>query len=517
MPGELGEELRAGNRPEAALGCYRDAIRQHRSRHELHAAAGATLVDLLRFDEAAASYTRALQLAPDSAGCHYAMAQVEVRRGRLPEAQHHFRRALALDPRHKAAHSALLVSMLYSDADPRAVLAEAHAWAAHHASGESGPALHPNDPSPERPLRIGYVTNTVNSFRPVGLFLRPVLDGHRRDEFTVTCYVTGKPEVKTGPEPSRFVRRRRVRDLPDAELIRQIRRDRIDILIDVTGHYAESRLAIFGNRPAPVQVSYLGYPGTTGLCAIDYRITDAVADPPGETESFHSEELVRLPGVFLCYQPPVEMPPVSELPCLRTGHVTFGCFNRLSKISPAAIDAWSQILRQVRGSNLVVHHAWVPGEEGRESQREMSRRFSRNGIRRERVQIVGYLPAKQHLELYGQVDLALDPFPYCGTTTTCELLWMGLPVVTLAGRAHVARVGASLLSSIGLGKCVNNSVDEYVAAAVGLARDRGRLQSLRAGMRDRMRRSPLMDVSGFVCNLETAYRQMWRRWCASTA
>jgi predicted O-linked N-acetylglucosamine transferase (SPINDLY family) len=509
----LGEELRADNRPEAALACCRDALRHHPRRHELHALAGAALVDLTRFDEAAACYGRALRIAPDSAGCHYSMAQVEVRRGRQAEAQLHFRRALAIEPGHKAAGSGLLVSMLYADSDPREVLAEAREWGARHANGGSDPAVHANDPAPGRPLRIGYVTNTVISFRPVGLFLRPILNGHRPDEFIVTCYITGTDERRTGPLPVRPVRRRLVKNLSDEALIRRIREDRIDILVDIVGHFADSRLAIFGREPAPVQVSYLGYPGTTGVEAIGFRITDAVADPPGWTERLHSEELIRLPDVFLCYQPPVEMPPVGELPCLRTGHVTFGCFNKLSKISPQAIDAWSQILRRTPGSRLLLHHAWVPGEESRETQRVMIRSFSRNGIRRERLEIAGYLSAEEHLELFRRVDLTLDPFPYCGTTTTCESLWMGLPVITLAGRTHVARVGASLMSSVGLSECVANSEEEYVATAVDMAAGPARLQTLRAGMRDRMRRSPLMDAARFVRNLEAAYRRMWRRWC----
>jgi predicted O-linked N-acetylglucosamine transferase (SPINDLY family) len=509
----LGEQLRADNRPEAALACCRDALRLHPRRHELHALAGAALVDLDRFDEAAACYARALKLAPDSADCHYAMAQIEVRRGRLVEAERDFRGVLVIDPGHRAARSGLLVSMLYADSDPREVLAEARAWGARHAASGGHPVAHPNDPSPDRPLRIGYVTNTVNSFRPVGLFLRPILNGHDGDKFACACYITGKDERRIGPLPARSVRQRLVKNLSDEALIRRIRQDGIDILVDIVGHFSDSRLAIFGRRPAPVQVSYLGYPGTTGVDAISYRITDAIADPPGWTENLHTEELIRLPDVFLCYQPPVEMPPVGELPCLRAGHVTFGCFNKLSKISPQAIDAWSQILRQVPGSRLLLHHAWVPGEESKETQRAMIRDFSRNGIRRERLEIAGYLPAEEHLALFGRVDLALDPFPYCGTTTTCELLWMGLPVITVAGRTHVARVGASLMSSVGLSECVANSVDEYVAKAVEMARDRARLQTVRAGMRERMQPSPLMDAPRFVRNLEAAYRHMWRLWC----
>ena len=287
-----------------------------------------------------------------------------------------------------------------------------------------------------------------------------------------------------------------------------IREDRIDILVDLAGHTAGNRLLVFARKPAPVQVTWLGYPNTTGLEAMDYRLTEAVSDPPGQTERWHSEELIRLPGTFSCYGPPAESPPVGPLPALEAGHVTFGCFNNLAKLTPPAIELWSQILREVPGARLLLKSRGLADLETAAGVRE---EFGRRGIEPARLEFNGQeLSVTNHLALYNRVDLALDTFPYNGTTTTCEALWMGVPVVTLAGATHVARVGASLLTHLSVEELIADSPVGYVARCVDLAGDLPRLAEIRAGLRERMRASPLCDAPGFTRGFEDALRGMWR-------
>jgi predicted SAM-dependent methyltransferase len=263
-------------------------------------------------------------------------------------------------------------------------------------------------------------------------------------------------------------------------------------------------------------MTYLGYPATTGLSAVDYRLTDTVADPIGETESYYCERLLRLPGCFLCYEPPQASPPCKTLPAASAGHVTFGSFNNACKINPGVISAWSRILRAVPESRLVLKARQFADHELRLS---FHRQFALHGIPADRIDLHGWLESHAtHLERYQEIDVGLDPFPYNGTTTTCESLWMGVPVVTLSGKVHAARVGTSILTAIGLAELIAHSVDDYVDRAVGLARDLTRLKALRRDLRSVLESSPLTDANQFTRNLEQAYRSAWREWCeASTA
>jgi len=272
---------------------------------------------------------------------------------------------------------------------------------------------------------------------------------------------------------------------------------------------------VCARKPAPVQVNYLGYPFSTGLATMDYRLTDAVADPVGETEHLHTEELVRLPVTGWCYRPPAEAPPVGEAPVVRNGFVTFGSFNSFWKVSPEVAETWSNVLGAVPGSKLMLKGSAMtdPGLRGR-----VIEIFTKRGVSEDRLILADYEPpTSSHLARYGEVDIALDTFPYCGTTTTCEAMWMGVPVVTLAGRIHQTRVGASLLTNMGLSELIATSLDEFVKIASELAGDVERIRSLRSGMRIRMERSPLREEAGFARAFESALRQMWRKWCAKQA
>jgi predicted O-linked N-acetylglucosamine transferase (SPINDLY family) len=299
--------------------------------------------------------------------------------------------------------------------------------------------------------------------------------------------------------------------MSNVQVDQKMREDRVDILVDLAGHTGINRLLLFARKPAPIQVTYLGYPDTTGLTTMDYRLTDAYADPPGIADDSYSEQLVRLPETFLCYRPSDAAPAVGPLPATVAGYVTFGSFNALAKINAPLVAMWSKILDQVPNSRLILKNQGLDSAGARQTILEY---FAAHRVEQDRVELIGLSAGiAEHLQLYNRVDIALDTFPYHGTTTTCEAMWMGVPVVTLAGRAHVSRVGVSLLCNIGVPELVADSQEMYVRLASELAGDLGRLSNLRSNLRQRMAQSPLMDAPRFARNIEAAYRRMWRQWC----
>jgi protein O-GlcNAc transferase len=298
----------------------------------------------------------------------------------------------------------------------------------------------------------------------------------------------------------------------DERVADKIREDKIDILVDLAGHTAGNRLRVFARKPAPVQVSYLGYPGSTGLSEMDYRLTDSFADPPGKTESLHSEKLWRLPVCNWCFSGFDDSPAVGPLPA-EAGSICFGTFNNFAKASPAVMDLWAAILTAMPSSRLIIKSQGL-GERG--VSERIHQLFESRGVQADRLEIRGHEPNPvSHLDAYNQMDIALDTFPYHGTTTTCEALWMGVPVITLAGQTHVSRVGVSLLNSVGLPELIAQSPEEYVSIAIRLAKDLPRLAELHRTLRQRMQASPLMDAPRFAGDIEAAYRQMWQNWCAT--
>ncbi len=360
----------------------------------------------------------------------------------------------------------------------------------------------------QRKLRIGYVSKDFG-LHSVSFFLEPILANHDRQNFEIYCYAClFHPDAVT----ERFKTYADVwREIPlvnHTDLVKMVCDDEIDILLDLSGHTTGGKLGLFARKPAPVQINYLGYPATTGVAAMDYRLVDAITDPPGADDAFHSEKLWRLPGCFLTYQPPKSAADVAHSPCLQNGYITFGSFNNALKVTETVVEVWARILRQVPDSRLMLKSLTFASERGKAYFQSL---FAEQGIEAGRVELFSWHPeVAGHLELYAKIDIALDPFPYNGTTTTCEALWMGVPVITLAGERHSARVGASLLTQLGMAELVADSKDEYVRLAVELAGDTARIENLRAGLRGRMRQSPLLDHVGFTRNLEAAYREMWR-------
>ena len=288
---------------------------------------------------------------------------------------------------------------------------------------------------------------------------------------------------------------------------RRCAEDQVDILVDLTMHLGNSRLPAFARKPAPVQATYLAYCGTTGLSAIDYRLTDPYLDPPGHDPAIYTEQSVHLPETYWCYRPAIDTPPVAPPPAAHCGYITFGCLNNFCKASAPALTAWARILRELPGSRLLLHAHPGPHRD------RVAEFFEREGVARQRIEFLEFLPLAEFYRVHERIDVVLDPFPYGGGTTTCDALWMGVPVVSLAGHTAVGRGGLSILSNLGLAALVAADVEGYINLAVALARDPARLGALRNTLRARMQASPLMNTPRFARNVEACYRRMWRQWC----
>jgi predicted O-linked N-acetylglucosamine transferase (SPINDLY family) len=505
----LGWALTESGDPARAEGALREALRLRPDFPEALNNLALACHQLDRPEEARDGYERALRLRPDFPEALGGLANVYRDLGRLDEALACYRRSLALDPRQPEIYSSMLFSLHYVPGlTPGEIFAAHRDWARHNATPPATPApAHPNDRDPGRRLRVGYVSADFRA-HVMGRYIEPVLECHDRRRFEVFCYANvGNPDDTTRRIEGLAGHWRDIRGVPDGEVEAQIRRDAIDLLIDLGGHTANNRLALFARKPAPVQASHFGYMETTGLDAIDYRITDAVCDPPGLTERYHTERLVRLPEIAWCYRPGIDLEPNAP-PAGSAGQVTIGMFNAFPKITAPSVRAWAEVLRRLPDSRLLVLAGISP-----QADRRLLDAFAACGIGPGRVQLVGQQPRPDYFRLYHRVDLALDAFPYAGCNTTCDALWMGVPVVTLAGANCIGRQGASPLAHLGLHELITDTVEEYVETAVRLASNLPRLERLRATLRERMRLCTLMNPRRFTRQLEEAYRWMWHQWC----
>ncbi len=467
-----------------------------------------------QFSEGIAALRRAIALQPSYARAYSNLGVALSQSGQQMESIDSFRRAIALEPEYQMAQSNLLMTLHYVEHDPAELAAAHRQWAERFAdpiTAKSPP--HQSDRDPNRPLRIGYVSGDFKS-HAVATFFLPVLLAHDRSGFHVTCYsnVSG-PDSVTQLIGEKCDAWRDIAGMSDDQAAALVRQDRIDLLIDLAGHSARNRLLLFARQPAPVQVTWLGYPNTTGMRAIDYRATDAVADPVGQTEASHAEQLMRLRSCWI-YGAPTDAPAVAPPPVMLGNPPTFGSFNTLAKVTPEMIDLWAALLSRVAGSRILIKAA-AAGDNGIRDR--IWRQFRSRGIEEDRVLLMGRLAESQrHLESYAQVDVMLDTFPYNGTTMTCEAMWMGVPVVTLAGKDHVSRVGASLLQTVGLDHLIATTTAQYIDRAAALISDLPRLKQLRQELRSRMLASPLLDAAGFTRELESTYRKVWHAWCSKS-
>lgn len=491
----------------AAENAFRQAIALEPARPEAHNILGHTLLSQGRLGEASTCFHEALRLRPGYAPAHDNLGRLLRMQGRVPEAIASFRAALSLDPK-PGTHSNLLLALNYVPGlSSGEILAEHRAWAERHAEPVRPPSR-PPQPAPPRTgrLRVGYVSPDF-AHHAVASFFEPVLAAHDRPAFEIFCYANVlAPDAVTARLRGLAEHWRDIAPLSDEQAAELIRADKLDLLIDLAGHTARNRLLVFARKPAPVQATWLGYPNTTGLDAIDFRLTDAVSDPAGRTDSGYSEKLVRMPGPFSVYAPAAESPSVLDLPARETGAVTFGCFNNFAKVTAEVIALWARLLAATPGARLFLKSR---GLDDADTAARVQREFAERGISAGRIELDGReLSVNAHLDLYRRVDIALDTFPYNGTTTTCEALWMGVPVVTLAGQTHVSRVGASLLTHLGAPDWIAATPEEYVRIARSLAEDGPTLATIRAGLRERMCASPLCDAAGFTRALEAKFREL---------
>jgi predicted O-linked N-acetylglucosamine transferase (SPINDLY family) len=513
--GELGSALLGAGRSREAIECFKTIIGNWPD----FAGARVNLSRLLgaegRYDEALAVCETALRVNPDNVSMLVHRGHTRGALGQEQEALKDYLRAVELAPKWAIARSSLLMSMNYSCDDLKQIFSAHLEWDAMIAALRQSRVPHDNNRDPARRLRIGYVSHDF--FRhSVAYFFEPLLASHDANEVETYCYAhVATPDPVTGRLRTYAHHWRDIRGLGPDSVADIVRRDSIDILVDLGGHTAPDVLLVFARKPAPIQVSWLGYPNTTGMTAMDFRITDRWADPIGVTETHHTEKLVRLSNGFLCYRPFADAPPVSPSPALQAGCITFGSFNTLQKCSPEVVKVWASILVAIPGSRIMLKRDSFRHVATADRYRQM---FLEAGVESDRVILHGGTPwaaVMEHLTLYSQIDVGLDTFPYNGTATTCEALWMGVPVVCLAGNRHAGRVGVSLLTQLGLTDLIADNLDGYVRIAVGLANDPVRLAELRRTLRQRMSASPLCDAKRFARDMEAAFRTMWRDWCES--
>lgn len=536
----LGTVLRELGRHEEAADCAYRALQIAPLVPETHNNLANALRELGRVPEALAHYERALQLAPGYgvAARNYALALREAERlgealdaarraaaldpslaashtglgviladlGFVEEADASFRTALQLDPHDLETRSAFLLNLHYLSACSAVEIAAEHrCWGKIDVAPR--PAESVEERPADRPLRVGFVSPDFRQ-HPVGFFVRAWWSQFDPSRVTAFAYSDVR---RADAQTAEFARSgphwRETARLNDDELARQIRADEIDVLVDLAGYTADHRLRLFARRVAPVQATYLGYCDTTGLPTMDFRVTDAVADPPGESDALHTERLWRLPDCFTCYAPPPAAPAVSESPALRRGAVTFASFHGLAKLNGPLLETWAEILRRVPGSRLLV---MALGSEVAAVRTRLAEVFASRGVAPERLEWMPRQPLSAYLAAHAETDLLLDSFPFGGHTASCHALWMGLPVVTRAGDRHAARMVASVLTVLGLGDWIASSAEHYVEIAVQLASDPARLAARRRELRPRLASSPLTDGRQFARQLEDAFLGMWR-------
>jgi protein O-GlcNAc transferase len=469
--------------------------------------AGCLLRTLGRLDEAEDMLRRGLGIDPRHPALHDNLANVLKDAGALDDAIAHYRRALELDPGNAATHGNLAYALSFQCAEPGPILEECLRWGARFAAPlERSPIQ--RDLSPDRRLKVGYVSGDFREHCQ-SLFTLPLLTHHDRREVEIFCYSSvERPDGWTRRLASHADTWREVRALDDAALARLVSDDRIDVLVDLNMHMAHGRPLLFARKPAPVQIAWLAYPGTTGIPAMDYRLSDPRLDPD-DFDRHYSERTLRLPDTFWCYDPQNEDLDVNELPCLENRHVTLGCFNNPCKLTDRTLALWSSVMRAIPDARLKL---LAPPGRHREG---LLARLRAHGIEAQRLSFTEYRPRAEYLRSYHDVDFGLDTLPYNGHTTSLDALWMGVPIVTRLGETCVGRAGLSQLFHLDLAHLVADSDAAFVAIATALAADPERLRSLRRSLRDTMRRSPLMDAARFAHHLEHAYRCAWREHCSA--
>ena len=501
----LGQVLERLGRDDEAASCYAAAIELDPSYAEPHNNLGVLRARRDALADAEAHYAKAIELAPEYAEPYTNRGNLLKDRGELDAAIACYRRAIEIRPDLSQLHSNLLLTLHYHpDYSPADLLREHRAWSERHVTPlAAGRRPHDNGREPDRRLRVGYVSPDFRE-HPVARFVLPLFREHDRRQVEVFAYSdAATPDGVTHLVRKCVDRWRDVAMLGDQQLADAVRADGIDVLVDLAAHSGHNRLLTFARKAAPVQITYLAYCSTTGVDAIDYRITDRFLDPPGES-AHYTEASIELPHCYWCYSAPPLGRPTAER---RAGPPTFGCLNNYAKVSDLTLALWARLLRRVPEAQLLLYART-------EAHRDRVHRALREaGVDESRAIFVGRQSLALYLETYRDIDVALDPHPSGGGTTTGDALWMGVPVVSLAGRTAVSRAGSTLLSNVGLEELVTRSAEQYVERAAELIRDQGRLAELRRQLRGRLESSPVMNAAQFARDFEAALRNAWRAWC----
>jgi predicted O-linked N-acetylglucosamine transferase (SPINDLY family) len=533
----MGTVQKSRGNIDIAITYFKHAIELRPQYAEAHYNLGKCRIDKEQFADAANCFLSAVNLKPDFVDAYLNMARCMEKQNMLDAALACYEKALLLDPASTEARNNMggvymaqgrledaiasykqagfddnvLLAMIYADSvSPEEIFETARQFGQRRADPLRRHRTFPNTREPDRKLRVGYISPDFRD-HSVNYFFEPLLDAHDRDKFEVFGYsnVTRQDDI-TLRLRNKFDHWREIRKLGDDDAADLIESDKVDILVDLAGHTGDNRLLVLARKPAPVQVAWLGFPATTGMKAMDYRITDACAEPEGMTEHLNVENLWRLPTIFCCYGAPVRnIPVINHPPFEDNGYITFGCFNNFAKVTDRMLASWSEILERVPDSRLILE---IQGVESPQFRSEVEDRLQRHGLNPDRFILEPRKRANQ-FKFYNRLDIALDPFPCNGGTTSFDSLWMGVPFVTLAGKHFVSRMGVTILTNAGLPELIAKDKSEYVKIATALAQDKDRLRKIRYGLRDRIVKSPLMDQQVFAHDMESAYREMWRKWC----
>jgi protein O-GlcNAc transferase len=499
----LGNAFKEAGRGEEAVEAYEAALAANPNFADAAYNLAQLLRELRRPDEALAAYGRVLAIQPDYRDAFNDMGEIHRDLAQYDQAMACYARELELHPGHVLAENNRLFTLNYHpDYSPQRILREHLDWNRRHIFRA---APHASSREPERRLKVGYVSPDFRRHCQ-SFFTIPLLSHHDHARFEIYCYAdVSRPDEITRRIQGHADTWRSTVGKNDEQIAQLIRDDGIDILVDLTMHMAHGRPGVFARKPAPIQIAWLAYPGTTGLSAMDYRFSDPYLDPPGEHDGWYAEMTIRLPDTFWCYDPLSDVPAVQDLPASKNGFVTFGCLNNFCKVTDQTLDLWAKVLEKVPDSHLIL---LSPKGEHRQ------RVISRLGVARSRIEFVEFLPRAAYLETYRRIDLCLDTFPINGHTTSLDALWMGVPVVSMTGQAAIARAGISQSTNLGLvGELTGAGPDEFVILAVGLARNLPKLQELRRGLRQRMEGSVLMDGARFTRSFESIFRDIWREYC----
>lgn len=508
----LGGVYKHLSETDKAIACYKKCIALKPDFMEAYNNLGLIYKGKRMFSDAITCFNNALKQQPDSSYTWSNLGNALKETGQLDEALQALEKAFSKDTNFSAAYSNYLMALNYgSNKDLEFVFKKHTQWENYCSSELKAKRFDFQKREAKSKLRIGYISPDFHT-HSVAYFIEPLLKAHNKENVELFGYYNNAILDETNSRiQSYFDHWTAISELSPQLVADKIFEDDIDILVDLAGHSANNALAILYQKPAPIQVTWLGYPNTTGLSSIDYRITDSLADPEGAADTIHSETLLRLENGFLCYQGDSEVPVQSEIPYDRNGYFTFGSFNNYVKVTPEVIEVWAQILNAVPKSKLILKSSQFADKE---TKGRCIKLFKKQGVAKERLNLVAMLPnPNDHMSFYGELDLALDPFPYNGTTTTFEALWMGVPTITLSGNVHASRVGKSILSRVGLERFVSHNKEDYIKLAKLKSESLDELRQLRGSLRDSMIDSPLCDQQGFAQEMESAYQYIWDKYC----